>query len=117
MKPSALPVRMTDHALSRAQQRGVSSRIITAVMAHADIRPWVGSGCRSHMISRRRLSELPDEVLSPSEKERASGVAVVTDLADRVVVTVLHANGRRAARYRRSFHTRSDVQSSMRGAA
>jgi hypothetical protein len=107
MKPSTPFLRMTDHALSRSQQRGISARTITTVIDYADIRPWVGSGCRSHMISRRRLSELPNEVLSPSEKEKVAGVAVVIDPADRVVVTVLHADSRCAARYRRSFRSRS----------
>ena len=107
MSPTTFPLRMTDHARARAQQRGVAIHIVGTVIGHADIRVWVGGGCRSFMISRRRLAKLPFEVLSPAEREQAAGVAVMLDPAERVVVTVIHVNSRRAARYRRGFRTRS----------
>jgi hypothetical protein len=109
MRPSAAGFHPTNHALSRAQQRGVSVRIINAIVAFADIRPWVGSGCRSLMISRRRLAHLPDGILSAAERERAAGVAVVLDASNGSVITVIHTAGRRAARYRRQFRSRRSV--------
>jgi hypothetical protein len=47
---------LTDHARKRAQTRGIPMRILEAIYANADRTPFVGSGCRSLMVSRQHLA-------------------------------------------------------------
>jgi hypothetical protein len=53
----AIPI-LTNHARDRLQGRGVPTRIVKAIYANADRSPFVGSGCRSLIVSRRQLDRL-----------------------------------------------------------
>lgn len=91
---------MTDHALRRAQTRGVPMRIVEAICANADRSPFVGSGCRSLMVSHRQLDRLQDSIPA-ADLERMEGVILVIDPNTKTVITVLHAHSPNARRYRR----------------
>jgi hypothetical protein len=72
------PPTLTDHARKRAQSRGVSMQIVEAIYAYADRSPFVGSGCRSLMVSRRELDRLADSIPA-ADRERMNGVVLVID--------------------------------------
>jgi hypothetical protein len=91
---------LTDHARERAQARGVSMRIVEAIYANADLSPFVGSGCRSLMVSRRQLVRLAGSIPA-ADRERMNGVVLVVDPTSNAVITVLHAHGLSGRRYRR----------------
>jgi len=69
------PPTLTDHARKRAQSRGVSMQIVEAIYAYADRSPFVGSGCRSLMVSRRELDRLADSIPA-ADRERAPAYAL-----------------------------------------
>jgi hypothetical protein len=92
--------KMTDHARERAQMRGVPMRIVEAVYAHADRSPYVGDGCRSLMVSRRRLDRLAESIAA-GDRERMVGVVLVVDPRSNVIITVLHGHSPNGQRYRR----------------
>src|SRR6516164_8851365 len=88
---------LTDHARKRAQARGVPIRILEAIYSNADRSPFVGSGRRSLMVSRRQLARL-DGNIPAADRERMDGVVLVIDPKSNAIITVLHAhspNGRR----------------------
>jgi hypothetical protein len=93
---------MTDHARERARARGIPLRIVRAIFANADRSPFVGEGRRSLMVSRRKLDRL-SESISAGDRERMDGVVLVVDSVSQVIVTVLHADGRKGRRYRRQW--------------
>src|SRR5262245_7716233 len=93
---------LSAHARARAKARGIPLRIVEAVYANADRSPYVGGGCRSYMVSRRKLAALA-ETIPAADRERMEGVILVIDPFDSVVITVLHAdrcNGQRYFRQR-----------------
>jgi hypothetical protein len=98
--PTGPSLVLTDHARVRAQARGVSMKIVEAVYANADLCPFVGGGCRSFMVSRRKLDRLADNI-SAADRERMDGVVLVVDPDGEAVITVLHAHSPRGRRYRR----------------
>ena len=67
--PAITPPILTDHARKRAQARGVPMRILEAIYSNADRSPFVGSGCRSLMVSRRQLARL-DGSIPAADRER-----------------------------------------------
>jgi hypothetical protein len=75
-------------------------RIVTAVYAYADRRPFVGGGCRSLMVSRRQLGRLAGRI-APADRERMDSVALIIDPNTTAIITVLHADGPHGRRYRR----------------
>jgi hypothetical protein len=48
----------TDHAVTRAQQRGITPAQMDAVLRYADMEARRGDGCASIWISRRELQRL-----------------------------------------------------------
>lgn len=94
---------LTHHARQQAQSRGIPVHIVEAIYSNADRGAFVGSGCRSLMISRKRINRL-SETLSPADRERMDGVVLVVDHASEVVVTVLHSHGPKSQRYRRQWY-------------
>src|SRR5437764_3160661 len=89
--PEAAPPILTDHARRRAQARGVSMGILEAIYANADRSSFVGSGCRSLMVSRRQLARLADSIPA-ADRERMDGVVLVVDPKSNAIITVLHAH-------------------------
>lgn len=98
--PALTPPILTDHARDRAQVRGVSMRIVEAIYAIADRSPFVGSGYRSLMVSRRKLDRLADSIPA-ADRERMDGVVLVVDPKSNAIITVLHAHSTNGRRYRR----------------
>jgi len=94
------PPILTDHARERAQVRGVPIRIVEAIYANADRSPFVGSGRRSLMVSRRQLDRLADSIPA-ADRERMDGVVLVVNPKTNVIITVLHAHSPNGRRYRR----------------
>jgi hypothetical protein len=95
---------LTNHARERAQVRGVSMRIVEAIYANADLCPFVGSGCRSLMVSRRKLDRLADSIPA-ADRERMDGVVLVVDPDGEAIITVLHAHSPRGRHRSRSIST------------
>ncbi len=100
---STIP-RMSRHAEIRAQQRGIRARVRELILVHHDHARPLGGGCRSIFISRRRAARLRANGLEPALLEAAIGVVLVVSADGRRVVTVLHASGARARRYRKGVH-------------
>lgn len=88
----------TDHARKCAQSRGVSVRIVEKIRVSADRSPFVGGGCRSFFVSRRKLARLDDQTPA-TDRERMDGVVLVIDPSTNAVITVLHPHRRDASRY------------------
>jgi hypothetical protein len=66
-----IPLILTNHARKRAQSRGLSIRILEAIYFNADRTPFVGSGRRSLMVSRRQLARLVGSIPA-ADRERMS---------------------------------------------
>lgn len=99
---------LTDHAMVRAQQRGVTHDVISLVLSEFDISLHAGEGRLNVRISRLWLAELVRSGTSARLAERAAGVVLVIDPVSSLVITVLHDHGDRAGRcYRRQMPTRS----------
>lgn len=92
------PLNWTDHALKRAQSRGVSIRIAEAVCRNADRYPYVGGGCRSFFVTRQQLARLADRVPAV-DRERMDGVVLIMDPNTNTVISVLHPDSRCTRRY------------------
>ena len=105
MDPQNTPLTLTQHARVRAQTRGIPLRIVYAIYANADRRPFVGNGCRSLMVSRRQLDRLA-HAIPPADRERMEGVILLIDPERNVVITVLHADGSHGQHYLRHFYGR-----------
>jgi hypothetical protein len=86
-------VRMTDHALCRMQQRGLTKATLSFVLANADRYQFVGKGCQELWISQKNLKRLKNGGESSRVIERSSGIAVIIS-SDGVVVTVFHKTER-----------------------
>lgn len=94
----------TDHALQRANQRGIQSELIDAILEYADVEVPVGSGCTSLRISKRALkNEDVRRRLGPLV-DRAAKTAVLWRSDDNAVVTVMKDLGSAAARRYRKLH-------------
>ena len=88
---------LTQHAILRAQQRGVPHHLIDTLLENADIDAPVGGSCRLLRVSRRRLL---DQSLR-GEADRLSRLAVVwSDHTSSIVTIVHHFRGRAGRRYR-----------------
>ena len=94
---------LTNHARCQAQVRGIPLHVIESIYRHADSGAFVGSGCRSLMVSKRRIGELAG-VICLGERERMAGVILVIDHEANVVITVMHSYGSKSQRYRRQRH-------------
>ena len=104
MKPPSY--KLSIHATTRAQQRGIQRDAIAIVTRYADIVIYVGAGCRSLCLSRQATASLLHEGVSASLIDRAVRVILlVADDTDEIV-TVMHDRGNRARRHRRQWDTR-----------
>lgn len=93
---------LSNHAAVRTQQRGVSRRLIDALMSYADFEAPVGGGCTVLRMTRDRLddSDLADRL--GAVRDRLSGLSVVWSERTGEIVTVVRARrGRAGRRYRR----------------
>jgi len=87
---------LSTHAQLQAQRRGIAPRTLDLVLAYADKSRKLPGKARALWISRKGRDRLVWSGFAASEVERASGVRLIVDLRDDVVVTVEHATARRA---------------------
>lgn len=98
-----VPIRFTQHAQRRAHQRAARASVIELVLKHADTCIPVGNGCQCFSLSDHALSAISPSELPPAERDRARGLAVLTDANGTTVITVLRPKGRRGRRYRHRY--------------
>lgn len=96
---------VTQHARSRLQQRGVSTRIADLFVSYADVQLHAGEGAVSVSMSRDTATMLLAEGVDPDAIRRVRKLAAV--LGRQGLVTVLRPVGRKGRRYRRQFSTRA----------
>ncbi len=87
---------LSNHAVARSQQRGVTYDVLNLVYDEADRHSRCGEGCIALEISEAKIRG-SRRILGPSI-EKARGVIMVMS-ADGQIVTVLHAH-RSARQYR-----------------
>ena len=105
------------HALNRANQRGISQDTLRFVLENADVWLYAGEGCRSIRLSKKLLSQLVRQGSAASRVERAAGIVLIIDPETKTVVTALHDHGSKCGRrYRKQFPTRSKKSRKRRGA-
>jgi len=100
MSETAMTFQMTDHAVKRAQQRGISRDTIDLISQLADRRCRVPGGATALSISEKARQRWIGGGLPPAEIERAGDVVVIADLGSRSIITVEHTYGQRR-RFRR----------------
>jgi hypothetical protein len=99
---------LSNHAVCRAQQRGVSIATLEFIMFHADVWLHAREGCRTARISQKRLGRLSREGLPAPLVERATNVVLVIDPDFNRIVTVLHDDGaKKSRRYRTQWPNRT----------
>lgn len=87
---------MTQHALTRCQNRGVRQGFVDTILNHADLDRPAGGNCRLLLVSRRRARAL-------NMDDRVARYALILSECNGRVVTVMPVHtGRSGARYRRS---------------
>jgi len=91
-----IATRLSTHAERQAQRRGITMKTLDLVLTHADRSRKLPGKARALWISRKGRDRLVWCGFAASEVARASGVRLVVDLRDDVVVTVEHAIARRA---------------------
>lgn len=95
-------VALSEHAVCRAQQRGVPHHVLDALMAWADFEAPVGGGCTVLRLTRERLKDPEIAERLGADRERLHGLSVVWSERRAEVVTVVRAErGTRGRRYRR----------------
>ena len=113
---SATPSRvmLSDHAMRRAQQRGIRPAVVDFVLGNADRDLEAGNGCRAYRISKKRLAELCSKAAAKvSEVERATNVVVILHEDSGEVITVMHDRNKTGRRYRRQWPTWSGAQNQI----
>jgi len=99
--------KMTWHAASRVQQRGIRKETIDLVLYDSDIELHAGEGLMSLQLSRKRLGQLARSGVPATLRESAQGVVLLVDFSTRSVVSAMHGRGRLGKRFSRQFPTRS----------
>lgn len=93
------------HACRRAQQRGVPTHLVEAILIHHDAEHMAGSGCRVLRVSRQALSGGAAAEVSSQDRGRLARIALVySDETDCVVTVLRDRAGRSGRRYRRQQH-------------
>lgn len=112
--------RMTDHAVTRCNQRGIRTELLDFVLAHFD-RDWHASaGAAAISISRRRLVELQTDGVPAAVIEKAGHTILIVS-EDGAIITAINRptwfarfhygadrlSHRRRSRRRANRHSRS----------
>lgn len=98
-------LRLSRHARTRSQQRGIRPEMIDYVWREADIDLHARGGCQRYCISFRKRAALLKAGAPAAWLDRAMGVVVIWSESGEVV-TVLHDHGRNGRCYRRRRPTR-----------
>ena len=92
-----IDTRLSSHAGLQAQRRGVAQRTLDLILRHSDRSAKLpGNKTRALWISRKGRQRLVWRGFTPAEVARASGVRLVVNIDEDLVVTVEHATARRA---------------------
>lgn len=91
---------VSDHALMRAQQRGLRLQAIELVLQVRDRTQPIGEGLQAWSVSRARQQRLRDAGLPSSVIERAGRTILVVDPLRRVIKTVINGHPDTHRRYR-----------------
>jgi hypothetical protein len=86
---------LSEHAVRRAQMRGVSRDAINLISQVADRRVRVPGGAVALSISDRARQRLIEGGLRPSEVGRTCSVVLIADEPSHTIITVEHATRRR----------------------
>lgn len=108
MSVTPFRVMFSDHAMRRAQQRGIRPGVIDFVLGNADRDLEAGNGCRAYRISKKGVAELIRKGDKVWEVERATDVIVIVREDCGEVVTVMHDQSTAGRRYRKQWPTWSD---------
>jgi hypothetical protein len=97
----------TNHGRVRVQQRGVRTRVLEIVWAHADVALHAGNGCETFRLSRHKARDLVARgELNSDDAGRACRIALV--VGQWGLISALHPmKGKRGRRYRRQLDTRA----------
>ena len=80
---------LSNHAATRCGQRGIRIQVLNLVLAHFDRDHHAGAGASAISISRRRLSELQRDGVSPELIDQAGHtVLIVAD--DGAIITAIN---------------------------
>ncbi len=94
---------LSRHALTRANQRGITHQLIRDLLELADVEEPVGGGCTVLRLSRRQLRDRDLRARLGSRADRLQNIALVWS-AEGEIVTVVHDHGGRAGRRYRPVH-------------
>ena len=111
--------RMTEHAVTRCNQRGIRTEVVGLVLAHFDRDCHAGAGAAAISISRARLAELQRDGIPAAVVDRAChAILIMSD--DGAIITAINRPiwfarfhhgaerlGHRRRLRRRSRHSRS----------
>jgi hypothetical protein len=97
------PIDRSRHAITRAQQRGITSAQIDAVLRYADMECPRGSGCISIWISIKELQRLAPATPEGISIDRLRGLTVL-ESSDAACVTIVR--NRKSKTYRRPARSR-----------
>lgn len=92
---------LSNHAKTRANQRGIYHEMMEAVLRHADHEVPVGDGCYALQLSRRQLRDPKLKARIGSSFHRLSGLVLICSSGTGEIVTVMRESGPAARRYRR----------------
>lgn len=95
-------VSLSQHARVRANQRGITHRMISDLIALADVEAPVGGGCTVLRVSRERLRESDVRADFASNPDKLASLALIwSDEAAEVVTLLVDHGGAKGRRYRR----------------
>jgi len=95
-------VSLSQHALVRANQRGITHEMIRDLITYADIEAPVGGGCTVLRVSRERLRERDLRSRLASNPDKLTCLALVwSDETAEVVTPLVDHGGAKGRRYRR----------------
>jgi len=87
----------TEHADMRAQQRGVKKSVMNFILKEADIDLPAGRGCRSLLVSQKKLKTLISEnKVQPKFADRVNGVVLIEQKNE--LITLFHKTRRKRNR-------------------
>lgn len=92
---------LSNHAKTRANQRGIYHEMMEAVLRHADHEVPVGDGCYALQLSRRQLRDPKLKARIGSSFDRLAGLVLICCSGSGEIVTVMRGRGPAARRYRR----------------
>ena len=86
---------LSSHAAHQAQRRGISFETLRLVLMHSDRSQGLPGRARALWISKRKRTRLIHSGFAPSEIDKTSGVRLVINIREDIVMTVEHMRARR----------------------